>query len=50
MRLYADRPEHRTRQLAADLGLLAWAALWVLVALGHDGLRGWRSRGHPGGR
>ncbi|MCW2576490.1 MAG: hypothetical protein JWR28_1687 [Modestobacter sp.] len=32
MRLYADRPEHRTRQLAADLGLLAWAALWVLVA------------------
>jgi hypothetical protein len=32
MRLYADRPEHRTRQLAADLGLLAWAVLWVLVA------------------
>jgi len=32
MRLYADRPDHRTRQLAADAGLLAWAVLWVLVA------------------
>ena len=32
MRLYADRPDHRTRQLAADLGLLAWVVLWVLVA------------------
>jgi hypothetical protein len=32
MRLYADRPDARTRQLAADLGLLAWAVLWVLVA------------------
>ena len=32
MRLYADRPDLRTRQLAADAGLLAWAVLWVLVA------------------
>jgi hypothetical protein len=32
MRLYADRPHHRARQLGADLGLLAWAVLWVLVA------------------
>jgi hypothetical protein len=32
MRLYAQRPDHRARQLAADLGLLAWAALWVLLA------------------
>ena len=32
MRLYADRPEHRTRQLAADLGLVAWLVVWVLVA------------------
>lgn len=32
MRLYADHPDRRTRQLAADLGLLAWAVLWVLAA------------------
>jgi hypothetical protein len=32
MRLYADAPDRRARQLAADLGLLAWAVLWVLVA------------------
>ncbi|WP_448612875.1 hypothetical protein [Modestobacter sp. URMC 112] len=32
MRLYADRPDVRTRQLAADLGLLAWTVAWVLVA------------------
>jgi hypothetical protein len=32
MRLYADRPEHRARQIGADVGLLAWAVLWVLVA------------------
>ncbi|MCZ2825829.1 MULTISPECIES: hypothetical protein [unclassified Modestobacter] len=32
MRLYADHRDHRTRQLAADLGLVAWAVLWVLVA------------------
>jgi hypothetical protein len=32
MRLYADRPERRARQLAADLGLLVWAVSWVLVA------------------
>ncbi|MCO7221135.1 hypothetical protein [Klenkia sp. PcliD-1-E] len=32
MRLYAERPVLRTRQLTADLLLLAWAVLWVLVA------------------
>ena len=32
MRLYADRPVLRTRQLTADLLLLGWAVLWVLVA------------------
>jgi hypothetical protein len=32
MRLYADRADLRTRQLAADAGLLAWAVLWVVVA------------------
>jgi hypothetical protein len=32
MRLYADRPDHRARQLGADLALLAWAVAWVLVA------------------
>jgi hypothetical protein len=32
MRLYADRPDRRARQLAADLGLLAWAVGWLLVA------------------
>lgn len=32
MRLYADRPDVRARQLAADLGLLAWTVVWVLVA------------------
>jgi hypothetical protein len=32
MRLYADRPDHRARQLLADLGLVAWAVMWVLVA------------------
>ncbi|WP_409329714.1 hypothetical protein [Trujillonella humicola] len=32
MRLYADHPPLRLRQLAADAGMLAWAVLWVLVA------------------
>jgi hypothetical protein len=32
MRLYADRPDRRARQVAADLGLLLWAVVWVLVA------------------
>ena len=32
MRLYADRPDRRARQLAADLGLVAWLVLWLLVA------------------
>jgi hypothetical protein len=32
MRPYADRPALRSRQLLADLSLLAWAVLWVVVA------------------
>jgi hypothetical protein len=32
MQLYAQQPVLRLRQLAADLGMLAWAVLWVLVA------------------
>ena len=32
MRLYADRPDCRARQVASDVGLLAWAVLWALVA------------------
>jgi hypothetical protein len=30
--LYAPSPAVRRRQLAADVGLLAWSVLWVLVA------------------
>jgi hypothetical protein len=32
MRLYAQSPVLRSRPLAADLGLLAWLALWILIA------------------
>ena len=32
MPLYAQHPAVRARQGAADLGMLAWAVLWVLVA------------------
>ena len=32
MPLYAQRPALRARQGAADLGMLAWIVLWVLVA------------------
>jgi hypothetical protein len=32
MRLYAQSPRLRARQLGADLGLLAWLVGWVLVA------------------
>jgi hypothetical protein len=32
MQLYAQHPVQRTRQLAADAGMLAWILLWVLVA------------------
>ena len=32
MPLYAEHPALRARQGAADLGMLAWAVLWVLVA------------------
>jgi hypothetical protein len=32
MQLYASAPVLRTRQLAADAGMLAWLVLWVLVA------------------
>ena len=32
MHLYASHPALRTRQVLADLGMLAWALLWFLVA------------------
>ncbi len=32
MPLYAQHPAVRARQVAADLGMLAWTVLWVLVA------------------
>ncbi len=32
MQLYAQHPVVRSRQLTADLGMLAWTVLWVLVA------------------
>jgi hypothetical protein len=32
MQLYAQHPVQRTRQLGADVGMLAWLLLWVLVA------------------
>ncbi|MGY2077439.1 hypothetical protein [Blastococcus sp. SYSU DS0828] len=32
MRFYAQHPALRARQLAADLGFLAWSVVWVLVA------------------
>src|SRR3954451_8133436 len=32
MRLCASRPDLRLRQLTADLGLLGWLVVWVLVA------------------
>ena len=32
MQLYAQHPVLRSRQVAADVGVLAWTVLWVLVA------------------
>jgi hypothetical protein len=32
MQLYAQHPVQHTRQLAADVGMLAWVLLWLLVA------------------
>ena len=32
MPLYAQHPALRARQVAADLGMLAWTVLWVLLA------------------
>jgi hypothetical protein len=32
MPLYAQHPAVRARQLAADLGMLAWTVLWIVVA------------------
>jgi hypothetical protein len=32
MRLYATRPDRRLGQVLADVGLLAWVVLWVVVA------------------
>ncbi|MFP5253486.1 MAG: hypothetical protein ACLGH4_06780 [Actinomycetes bacterium] len=37
MKLYADAPGHRTRQILADVLLLLWVWLWVRVGLAvHD--------------
>jgi hypothetical protein len=33
MKLYADTPARRTRQLTGDLVVLAWVAVWVWLAL-----------------
>jgi hypothetical protein len=36
MQLYARSPVLRTRQVAADVGMLAWLVLWIVVArVGH---------------
>jgi hypothetical protein len=32
MPLYAQHPAVRARQVAADLGMLAWTVLWIIVA------------------
>ena len=32
MQLYAHHPVVRTRQVAADLGMIAWALLWIVLA------------------
>jgi hypothetical protein len=32
MQFYAQSPVLRTRQLAADAGMLAWLVLWILIA------------------
>jgi hypothetical protein len=32
MRLYATRPDRRLGQVLADVGLVAWVVLWVVVA------------------
>ncbi|HEY4625825.1 MAG TPA: hypothetical protein VIH01_07375 [Blastococcus sp.] len=32
MQLYAQHPVQRSRQMAADVGMLAWVLLWVLLA------------------
>lgn len=32
MQLYAESPAVRAQQMAADVGMLAWTVLWVLVA------------------
>ena len=32
MQLYAQHPAVRARQLAADLGMVVWLVVWVLVA------------------
>jgi hypothetical protein len=38
MKLFADTPGHRTRQVVGDLLLVGWMVLWVWVGLAvHDG-------------
>ena len=37
MRLYADHPAHRTRQVVGDVVVLAWVVVWALLGrLVHD--------------
>jgi hypothetical protein len=39
MKLYADAPARRTRQVVADLVLVAWVVVWALVGSAvHDGI------------
>ena len=38
MKLYADIPARRTRQLAGDIWLVAWTVLWIWIAVKLHGL------------
>jgi hypothetical protein len=47
MKLYADLPARRTRQLLADLLVLLWVALWVRVGMSvHDTTLALAAPGH----
>jgi hypothetical protein len=37
MPFYAQRPDLRARRLAAELGRVAWTALWIAIARGVHG-------------
>lgn len=38
MKIYAERPLWRTRQIAGDLMVVVWIALWIRIGLGVDSL------------